>query len=189
MINYLKGQVKIIDEDKIIVINQGVGYGVFVSNHILARTQDNDDIELLIYPHIRDDAFDLYGFEHIQSLKLFEIIIGISGIGPKTALNIMDRDASKIVEAVQNADINFFKAVPRIGKKMAQKIIIELKGKLGSFKELDLTPLSQKEKDVCDALTSLGFETSAVNQSIKELDIDNFEIQDAIKKIIKKLSQ
>ena len=91
-------------------------------------------------------------------------------MGPKIALTIVDVGADRLIRAVQNAEVGFFSAIPRVGKKLAQKIIIELKSKLGGLKELELGPLSDKEQDVLEGLKSLGFAEESIQQVLGELD-------------------
>lgn len=187
MINYLKGY-PLIFKDKLIINIGGVGYGVFVCNNLLSQVKSNQEIELFIYTHVREDKLELFGVPSLQYLQIFEMILSVSGIGPKTALLIVNHHPSQIVTAIQNADIKFFTSIPRIGKKLAQKIIIELKGKLGSVKELDLTPLSKEAQDIQDALIGLGFEESAIREVLEKIDWQNLPTKDVLKQAIKLLT-
>ena len=185
MISYLRGKPQV-HEDKIILEVNGVGYGVLTSNKILQLAQNTAaEIELFIYTHVKEDRLELYGFLTTQEQKLFELVLGISGIGPAIALAIVDKDPDQLVTAVQEANVAFFKAVPRVGKKMAQKIIIELRGKLGELKELNLAPLSPKQQTVADALSSLGWDDDFIQQTLEQLDLDQLSEQEAIKQALK----
>lgn len=187
MIAYLTGHPELIQDQLVLHVN-GVGYGVKVSNRILQQASDQKEISLHIHSHVREDRFELYGFLNYQAMELFKLVMGVSGIGPATALNLMDKDPQKLIEAVQEANTSFFKAVPRIGKKTAQKIIIELRGKLGELKELDLTPLSTEQRTVAEALESLGWEEDQIQTAIKELDLTDLSESEAIKKALQKFS-
>ena len=186
MISYLRGKPRVYT-NKIIIETNGVGYGVFTSNKILQQSQDKAELELFIYTHVKEDRLELYGFLTIQEQQLFELILSISGIGPATALAIMDKDPDQLVTAVQEANVGFFKAVPRVGKKMAQKIIIDLSGKLGKLKELNLAPLDPKQQTVADALSSLGWDEDSIQQAMEQIDLNQLSIQEAIKQALRKM--
>jgi len=184
MIAYLEGQA-LIKKDHLIVLTGGVGYLVFVGSKILhSLTSDGEQIALYTYSHIKEDRFELYGFQSEEDLEIFKMLIAISGVGPKTALALANAGTNQLIEAVQQAQTSFFTNVPRVGKKLAQKIIIELKGKLGSLKELNLGTLSPKAQDVMDALLGLGFEENAVQTILTQLDLEHMDLQVAIKTVI-----
>ncbi len=185
MIAYLQGSAQIID-DYVIVTTHGVGYKVEVGSRTLSQV-NQDQAEFYIYTYVREDRLELFGFLEASQLKLFEMMLEVSGVGPKTAIDIVDRSPDKIIEAVQNAQVNFFKNIPRIGKKTAQKIILELKPKLGSLKELSLGPRSAKEQDIYQALSSLGYEESDVGQILQEMDLEDLSIEETVKKILQQM--
>ncbi|MBD3279707.1 MAG: Holliday junction branch migration protein RuvA [Candidatus Pacebacteria bacterium] len=186
MISYLKGK-PLVQKDQLIILTGGVGYGVQVNEQLLTQAQDQDSLELYIYTHVKEDQLSLYGFAHVQELQLFKLLIGVSGIGPKTALSLVEAGSKQLIQAVQQAKVSFFTPIPRVGKKLAQKIIIELKPKLGSLKELNLKPLTAKEQDLIDALEGLGFAPEQTQAMIEELDLTELELPQAIKKLLKKL--
>lgn len=184
MIAYLEGKA-LVKKDHLIVLTGGVGYFVYVGSKLLSNVQDGEVISLYIYSHIKEDRFELYGFKSEEELAIFKMLLAISGVGPKTAIALADAGTDKLVDAVQQAQTSFFTSIPRVGKKLAQKIIIELKTKLGSLKELNLSTLSPKAQDVMDALLGLGFEENAVQTALSTLDIENMDLQIAIKTVIK----
>lgn len=171
MIGSLHGIVELFDGITVFVNVQGVGYRVRVPQSVLSSYHISQQIDLFIYSHIREDMFDLYGFTKIEDLKLFEALLGVSGIGPKTALGVFaigTRD--QILSAIQKADVAFFSGVPRLGKKNAQKVIIELKGKLGSLAELDLSGSKDREEDeVIVALKSFGFSQREAEDALRTI--------------------
>lgn len=187
MIAYLQGTPKIVG-DKIIIQTGGVGYGVLASQKTINDTRNKSQLELFIYTHVKEDRLELYGFVTFEEQQLFEMVLGISGIGPATALAIIDHEAEQLVTAVQEANVAFFKSIPRIGKKMAQKIIIDLRGKLGELKELNLAPLDPKQQTVADALTALGWDDDAVQQAVTVIDLEKLSVQEAIKLALKKIN-
>ncbi len=184
MIAYLEGKA-LVKKDHLIVLTGGVGYFVYVGSKLLSNSHDGEVISLYIYSHIKEDRFELYGFKNEEELAIFKMLLAISGVGPKTAIALADAGTDKLVDAVQQAQTSFFTSIPRVGKKLAQKIIIELKTKLGSLKELNLSTLSPKAQDVMDALLGLGFEENAVAAALSTLDIENMDLQIAIKTVIK----
>jgi len=187
VINFLQGKPQIL-KNKLLVICNGVGYGVYVGSRVLSQVENLPEVSLYIFTHVKEDKLDLYGFLSEQDLLMFELIVSVSGVGPKIAINIVDQGVNKIVDAVQNAKTTFFSAIPRIGKKLAQKIIIELRSKLGSIKELNLAPLSAKDRDIYDALLALGFEEHSIAISLDKLNNKNLSTEETIKEVIKLIS-
>lgn len=151
------------------------------------RLVSSDSCALYIHSHIKEDAFDLYGFLTEEERTLFLKLIDVDGVGPKTALAVMDKGVTAIISAVQTADVSFFQSVPRVGKKSAQKIIIELKGKLGG-EELNLVEPTGVAKEVIEALVSLGFSETESKKVTGNLDLESLRIEDAVKQGIKLLT-
>ena len=108
-------------------------------------------------------------------------------MGPKTALTIADQGADAITDAVQQANVSFFTKIPRVGKKMAQKIIIELKSKLGSLKELKIGGFSEHEQTIVDAVIALGFDEQVVFEAMEGRDWSEVTPEVAIKRLLQKL--
>lgn len=188
MIAYLTGK-PLVHSEELIVLTGGVGYGVKVTNQVLSTATTQPEISLYIYTHVKEDALDLYGFSSLNEKSLFKLLISVSGVGPATAMGILNKGAEQIITAIQKADVTFFTSVKRVGKKAGQKIIIELKSKLGGMKDLDLTPLSQMETDILEAVTSLGFSEVQSNQVIKDLNLTDLPLEKAVKMAIKELGK
>lgn len=186
MIAYLKGVPTIVDNELILAVN-GVGYGVSVTNATLSLAAQARELELYIYTHVKEDALELFGFPNQEEKKLFTLLLGISGVGPKTALAITEKGADGIVAAVQEAKITFFKSVPRVGKKLAQKIIIDLTPKLGSIKELQLAPLVGVQSELSAALLTLGFNEQDVDDLVRSSEFENMTVEEALPLCLKKL--
>jgi len=185
MIGLLRGQPHLIDGHLILDVN-GVGYLVNVGSSLLTMINFGQELSLHIYTHVKEDKLELYGFNASESKKLFQLLLDVSGVGPKTALVITDRGATEIRTAVQEANIKFFSSIPRVGKRMAQKIIIELKPKLGSLKELELGPLSPNLGEAMIALESLGYDEQSAREALREIDAE-LEVQQIIKLALKKM--
>ncbi len=187
MIGALQGTIFHKGLDHIILMTGGVGYRVAVPLPLLTKLQQSEELSVWIYNHIREDVFDLYGFASLPELKLFELIIGVSGIGPKTALLIMSKGVSEIEQAISRADVSFFTGIPRLGTKNAQKIIIELKNKIGG-RDLDLTTATQDQQEVVKALQTLGFEKREIVDKLGSLE-SGLAIEDQIRKMLKLLGK
>ena len=194
MISYLVGK-PLIQANELILIIGGVGYGVKVTNQIILQaansvTSDSSkELALHIYTHVKEDVFDLYGFTTLNDKELFKLLISVSGVGPTTALAILNKGSQQVITAIQNADVSFFTSVKRVGKKAGQKIIIELKSKLGGLKDLDLSPFSQIQTDLYDALLNMGFQESLISQTIKSLNFDELPLEKALQLAIKELGK
>ncbi|MFH0942730.1 MAG: Holliday junction branch migration protein RuvA [Candidatus Beckwithbacteria bacterium] len=185
MIAKLTGKPEILTKDSLILDVNNVGYKVFF-NHKPGQPLPT---VLYIHTHVKDDAFDLYGFVSKDELQLFKLMISISGIGPKTAINIMDKGVSAITQAVSKGDVDFFTTVPRLGRKNAQKLIIELKPKLGSLTELDLSSDSSDTQEVLTALTGLGFSRAEARRALNQITEPNQTIDVKISLALKYLGQ
>lgn len=168
MIAYLSGIIKYKGSNYLTILTGGVGYKVSLPFDLLSKSKLNDPISTYIYTHVKDDAIDLYGFESPEEIAFFELLLTVSGIGPKTALAIFSYGKlPKIKEAIVKGDVDFFTSVPRLGRKNAQKIIIELRTKLGSLEDLDLSQESGESKEIIDALKSFGFERGEAKDALK----------------------
>lgn len=191
MIGSLEGTVELLDNPYAIVNVNGVGYRVFLYSLLFAKFHQQEKVKLFTYTHVREDALDLFGFAHFLDLKLFEQLITVSGIGPKTAINIFSfGERQAIINAIIQGNVAFFSAVPRLGKKNAQKIIIELKSKLGSSTELDLTADEKtNHEEVSLALKSFGFSVKEANEAIKAIKDKAETTEDKIRMALKHLGR
>jgi len=187
MIASLSGKPKPHTSTSIIINVRGVGYKVFTPPTLLNSLLKKDSVDLFIYTHVRDDTFDLYGFQSIEELQLFELIINISGIGPKIGISLMDKGVEAISSAVAKADVDFFTSIPRLGKKNAQKIIIELKPKLGDLEDLDLAGDSAEETEALNALVGLGFTKKEARFALRQISDPSHTVEDKITQAIKYL--
>lgn len=171
MIGYLNGEIIALDDPFIVVDVGGVGYSVVASKDVLGKATTNSRLRLFIYTHVREDLIQLYGFLDPLELKLFRSLISVSGIGPKTAMGIFAVGSRlSIIQAIINADVAFFESVPRLGRKNAQKIIIELKNKFGSIEDLDLSKVDTKGNgEVITALKNFGFSNREALEAIKAI--------------------
>lgn len=191
MIGLVKGTVEIKDSPHIVVDVNGIGYRILVSNNIFSKLVVGEKTKLYTHTHVREDALDLYGFPTIEELKLFESLIGVSGVGPKTAISVFSIGGKdEIAQAIIKGDVSFFTEVPRLGKKNAQKIIIELKNKLGSLEDLDLSGSDLEEnREVIAVLKNLGFTPQEAKEALKNIGEKDLSIEEKVRIALKHLGK
>lgn len=185
MISYLEGKVLPGENGIILLTNGGVGYRVYLGVACQASLKSGEVASFYIHSYIREDRFELYGFLSAADLKLCELLLTVSGCGPRMAQAMVDAGAKRVITAVQNADVGFFTSIPRVGKTLAQKIIIDLKKKLGGLKDLDLSPKSSHYQDVVAGLQVLGFADAEIETALGEIEVESLSLEEAIKQGIK----
>lgn len=181
MFGYIKGEVKVINSNHIILENNGIGYIVFVPNPYSFEI-DHDYI-VYIYNHLREDENTLYGFKTIEEKALFLKLINVKGLGPKTALPMFGvGSVSGIIDAIDRENILYLTKFPKIGDKLARQLILDLKGKLTSSKE------SSVSEELVEVLTGLGYKLADIKKVLpkvsEELTIEN-QIKEALKLMLK----
>jgi holliday junction DNA helicase RuvA len=180
MIGSIRGKVTFRSEKYILVEAEGVGYKVNVSPDTLSKVAD--EVFLLVHTHVKEDAIDLYGFQGQEELVFFEMLLGVSGIGPRSALAILGIASIDVLRrAISTGDVAYLTKISGIGKKTAEKIVIELRDKMG--KDLSGTSL-QGELDALEALKSLGYSQGEAREALKKIsqDLDtNSKIKEALK--------
>lgn len=190
MIGLLTGKIAFRNDPYIIVDVNGVGYKVLASYQVLFSSHVGDIVTLFIHTHVREDAIELFGFPTEQDLKVFEYLISVNGIGPKTAMGVFGvGNRETILNAIRKADVDFFTGVPRLGRKNAQKIIIELKNKLGSREDLDLSDGTEEEFQVVSALVAIGFSDREARVALRSLDGAGKSIEEKVKLALKQLGK
>ena len=189
MIGKLTGIIDSNTKNPLVIDVHDVGYVVRVPERYLASVKPNKPHTLFIHTHVREDALDLYGFATPQELALFDLLLTVSGIGPKTAISVIDRGVDAIESAVRKSDVDFFTDIPRLGTKNAQKIIIELKSKLGSSKALNLAEDTGETKQIIDALISMGFDRYEIREAMKKIDAKDVSIEQKIRHALKLLAK
>lgn len=192
MIGYLNGEIVASDDPFIVIDVGGVGYSVVASKDVLGKAIINSRLKLFIYTHVREDLIQLYGFLDFSDLKLFRSLISVSGIGPKTAMGIFAVGSRlSIIQAIINADVAFFESAPRLGRKNAQKIIIELKNKFGGAKEeVDLSEKDIKERnEIVSALTGFGFSKKEALDTLKTIKGEGKSVEEKIRLALKEIGK
>lgn len=172
MLAYLKGTILKKKNKSLIVVANNVGYLVFVLGRVWEKVHEGGEIELFLQHIQREDAQELYGFTQEPDLELFKQLISVSGVGPKSALNVLDRAATgEIMQAVISQDATILTSVSGIGQKTAEKIILELKSKLQQLTKLGLAEnlVAPVDSEVADALVGLGYSKPEVKLILQSL--------------------
>lgn len=187
MIGFLRGKIIEMNLDSLILDVNGVGYKVEMGNIDMLVGQE---VSLYIYTHVREQELRLFGFKQSQELDLFEKLLDVSGVGPKVAMGILSNiGAEKVLEAVESENAQGLKA-PGVGLKTAQKILLELKGKL-----TDISAVSgqggatrQVVEDAVSALEGLGYKRYEIDKQITEIKIEpDWQSEDIIRVLLKRL--
>lgn len=190
MIGALRGTVLSIKKNPIVFFAGDVGYAVSITDKLAKTLAVGKKTLLLVHTHVREDAIELFGFRTQEELALFELLLTVSGVGPKTALLVMNNGDEAIKHAVRIGDVDFFTATPRLGKKNAQKIIIELKNKLGSVEDLNLRDERTPEgDDVIEALVSMGFAKKEAQAVIKKIPKTEHTAEQKLRSALKLLGK
>jgi len=187
MIGSIKGKIILKTDKFLIVETAGVGYKISVSPDVSSRIKKIDEqISLWIHTHVREDAIDLYGFLDYKELEFFEMLLNVSGIGPRSALAILGiATIETLRRAIGTGDTAYLTKISGIGKKTAEKIIIELRDKIVEKMRGEKGGASlQGELDVLEALKSLGYSQHEAREALKKVspDVDtNSKIREALK--------
>jgi Holliday junction DNA helicase RuvA len=188
MISMLIGK-PVFSQNHLIMMCGGVGYGVVTNERTATELHGQAEATVYIHTHVREDEIALFGFLTEEEKLLFEELLKVPGVGPKTAILITNATIASLIQAVQEGDVAFFSSFSRVGKKLAQKIIIELKPKLGSIEDLELGELPQRTREVRDALLALGYGDAEIRRAMKTLtDTETIPIQTSIKRAMKLLA-
>ena len=183
MYSYIRGFIKEIESNYIVIDNNGIGYLIFTPN---PYTFDFDkEYTIYLYQYVREDEISLYGFKTKEEKDLFLKLIGVKGLGCKMALPMIAAGSTEgIIDAIERENILYLKKFPKIGDKVARQIILDLKGKLVSKEETSNNSFTE----LIEALKSLGYKSSDINKILKNINPqDNIEIQikEALKLLLK----
>ena len=177
MIATLNGRISEKLPDIIVLDVAGVGYGLLVTTEDYGRLANGEQVKLYIYEHIREQSHDLFGFIALDTKRLFEQLLGVNGVGPKMALNVLSIGSSNDVRvAIATGEVKFITAAQGVGKRVAERIVVELKDKVG-LEGVDLasTGMLQGESVVMQdeagqALIALGYTPADAAQALKDID-------------------
>lgn len=199
MFYHLNGIVSDIDLNLAVIDCSGVGYAVNTTTNTLSRIKLNEKTKLYISECIKEDSFDLYGFATLSEKRCFEMLISVSGIGPKAAQAILCAVTPEgLAMAVMNGDDKAITAAQGVGKKIAQRVILELKDKvskeMGGSAASELPAMmmqtaagSKNKSDAIAALMVLGYGTTEINAALKGMDVSDMETDQIVKAALKNL--
>src|SRR3989344_9170987 len=190
MITLLEGNV-VFKTDKFLVVNAGgVGFKVFLGlETIKSLPQKSEKIKLWTHLYMRENGLELYGFLGYAELEFFEILIQISGIGPKSALGVLGvAPLDTLKKAISSGEISYLTKVSGIGKKTAERIIVELRDKMGQLDE-SAGNAFKDEQDVLEALKSLGYSPAEAREAIKKIPDNITGVNARIKEALKILGK
>lgn len=198
MYEYIIGQVTNITPFYIVIENQGIGYQIAMGNPYRYSGKLNQEVQIYLHQVVREDAQLLYGFSNFDEKQLFLKLISVSGIGPKSALAILaSEDHNGLIQAIEADDVTYLTKFPGVGKKTAQQMILDLKGKLGELVgdlPVSKVPASQGNlalEEALEALTALGYgdkEVKRVKKVLLELENQTTDqyLREALKLMMKK---
>lgn len=203
MISFICGQVADITENSVIIETGGIGYEIFMTGEAIEQaTRMEGKVKIHTYFQVREDAMQLYGFWHKDDLQVFRLLLSVNGIGPKAALGVLSGlSADELRFAVLSDDVKTLSRAPGIGKKTAQKLILELKDKLkleDAFEkklmheqenaDLNDTDFHDARQEAVEALTALGYSSSEALKAVhKVTDVDPGDVEAILKAALKQL--
>ncbi len=199
MISYLRGTLAAFEEDKVVIDVEGVGYGVYMSGQAMSRLPGvGNEVKIHTYLNVKEDAMQLYGFLSRDDLTVFKLLIGVNGIGPKGGLGILSAlSPDDLRFAVLANDVKAICAAPGIGKKTAEKLILELRDKMKLEDALDhiasdtealagTESHGQIQSEAVQALVALGYGSTEALRAVKKVEVEeSTEVEDVLKQALK----
>ena len=198
MYAYIKGTLEEKSTDSIVVETAGIGYKIYVSEHTMAKLGEiGEKVKIYTHYHVREDNISLYGFMSNEELKMFELLLQVSGIGAKTAIAMLSNiTPSKFALAIISNDLKTLTKIPGIGNKSAQRMVLELKDKLKTQTaieddEEETTPNNNSESinEAGQALQILGYNKSEISKVFDKFDTHNLATEELIKEALKRLAR
>lgn len=197
MFYYLNGVVAEMEANLAVIDCGGVGYACATTNYTLSQLKKGERAKLYTYMNVREDAVELFGFASQSELHSFKLLLGVSGVGPKAALSILSANTpANLAMAVVMGDEKALTAAPGIGKKIAQRIILELKDKLAKEQSsfsgdsgaiLPVAVPDDKVREAGAALAVLGYSASEVAAALKGIDMDALPLEEIIRQALKRM--
>ena len=190
MISRLRGRIEYIAEDHVIVDIGPMGITVYAPAAQLAEWQVGQPVALFTHLHIREQEFTLFGFAAEEDLELFRVLLGVSGVGPKPALNILSTLPPDTIRlAVANDEPGLLTRVPGIGPKSAKKILFHLKDKMGvsELEGVGVVPITDEDAEVIEALTALGYSIVEAQRAVQAIPKDVTGVEDRLRAALAQL--
>ena len=197
MFYYLKGDVTVLEQNLAVIDVGGVGYACFVSLNTMSYLEIGKEAKLYTYCNIKEDAFDIYGFHSINEKRSFELLLSVSGVGPKAALSILSSSTPEgLALAIINGDEKAITIAQGIGKRIAQRVILELKDKIskesaeivtaGVVPSVPAGASVAKHSEASAALAVLGFTPAEAASILRTIDVDNLSVEEIIREALAK---
>ena len=198
MFHYLEGLVAEIGQNLAVIDIGGAGYACKVTTNTLSRLEKGKKAKLYTYCYIKEDAFDIYGFFDLSEKRCFEHLLGVSGVGPKAALSILSSSTPEsLALAIVSDDETALTIAPGIGKKLAQRIILELKDKVSKEsaalstsgfvpQHSDSAQPATKQRDAAAALAVLGYSQGEISAAMRGIDLEALTVEEIIREVLKK---
>ncbi|HIT86905.1 MAG TPA: Holliday junction branch migration protein RuvA [Candidatus Coprocola pullicola] len=194
MISYIKGTITHKGETFVVLECQGIGYKISVSDTTLSRLDQQQETMLYTFLYVKEDSISLFGFLTEQEQSLFERLLSVSGIGPKGALGFLSQmTPQEIVLAIVSEDIRALTKAPGVGKKTAQRLVLELKDKVKAEDALKETHLEQKQEnsgakwEAIEGLTALGYSKSEAVKAVHASYQEGLSVEEILKLALKKM--
>ncbi len=191
MFYYLNGKIALLEAGLAVVDCGGVGFACRTTAHTLSQLQPGQSAKLFTYTNVREDALELYGFADREELRCFQLLLGVGGVGPKAALSILGvLSPERLRLAIMTGDEKALTAAPGVGKKMAQRMLLELKDKLGIQTELDFSmPTSSVPEGsaalAMAALAELGYSQSEIGAAMKGIPTEGMRTEDIVRQALR----
>ncbi|WP_317366457.1 Holliday junction branch migration protein RuvA [uncultured Tyzzerella sp.] len=198
MISFIKGNIEVLKDGIIIIENNGIGYRVNVSENLYGYLCKNkENVKLYTFMNVKEDDISLFGFLTLEELELFERLITVSGVGPKGAISLLNvMSPQEIISAIITSDIKALSSGQGIGKKIAQRIALELKDKVDILDAINIEPQIVEDieedsttKETLEALVVLGFTKQEILKAINSIEDKNIPVDKMISLCLKKLSK
>jgi len=191
MIYALQGNVDGVKESFFVLRVGDVFYKILAGEQVLKKVLGMESVKVFCSPYIKDEKTpELYGFLDEQSLQFFELLIGVSGVGRKIAFKILDGGTvPEISSAIAGGKVDLFSRVPGIGKKTAERIILELREKIHLSGSEEITGRMEADRDVLDTLMQLGFPRENIQEALKEMGEEPIRFEDRLKKALQDIGR
>jgi Holliday junction DNA helicase RuvA len=190
MISHLSGTILSIKDSFIILDVHGIGYKVTCAKQTIENFKISEEISLHTYLSVKEDSLELFGFTQYEELELFTLLVGVNGIGPRSAIGILGLESTdKLINAIVNKDVGYLTKVSGIGKKSAEKIILELKDKVSISDISNMKESMREEEDVLEALKTLGYRADEARNALRQVPSEITNQSTIIKEALKFLSQ
>lgn len=190
MLSYISGTIKNKGQGYVIVMAGDLGYRIHVSSTLWVELDIGQAIELYLHHHIKEDAQDLYGFLKMDDLEMFQLLLSISGIGPKSALGVTSiADSSEIRESIAAGDPTLLTKVSGIGKKTAERVVLELRDKVGALAPMEGAGKTSVSGDEIDALMALGYSLPEAREALRKVGPETKDSGQRIREALRKLGK